>query len=244
MMPTKNLLYPLKFKSIRLDRKHIPLNSNIILNNQEEYEFHIQTLQFLYQEINAGFQPNYFITFHYKHPAERYKAKQETKKELGIGDRFGMNNSKSIWNEIPRYKYYDKRRNDYDLIEQDTRRIRNVLGKELYGINRSNHIDKFPLMFFFHELGKLKLQYHTHLLIPKFNTRNNDYHLKWNSVEELEFEFNNTIRHKAKCFSSWKQIHIREVDNPFTAVSYVNKETKKNHYSLDFTNSIFTTEKQ
>ena len=244
MIPTKIFLYPLKYKSIRLNRNHIPLNSNIILNNQEEYEFHIQTLQFLYDEINNGFEPSYFITFHYRHPAERYKAKQETKSELGIGDRFGLSNTKSIWNEIPSYKYYDKRRNDYDLIEEDTRIIRNILVKELYGIKRFNHIDKLPLMFFFHELGKSKIQYHTHLLIPRFNTRNNDFHLKWDSVEELEFEFNKNIRHKAKCFSSWKHIHIREVDNPHNAVSYVNKETKKDHYSIDFNNSIFTKDKQ
>ena len=59
--------------------------------------------------------------------------------------------------------------------------IRNVIAKELYGIKRVNHKDKLPPMFFFHELGKAKLQYHTHLLLPTTNIRNNQFNLRLNT---------------------------------------------------------------
>jgi len=234
----------MKSFKIKLHNKHIPLNSNLILNSQEEYDFHIETLLFLNHQIDIGFKPDYFITFHYRHPSERYSAQKQTNNELGFKDRYGIGKDKSLWKEIPKYNYYDKRRNDYDLIVEDTYEIRNVLAKELYGIKRINHLDKFPPMFFFHELGKAKLQYHTHLLLPKINIRNNQFNLQTNSFEELEYEFDTTIRGKRKCFSAWKQIHIREVDNPYVAVSYVNKETTRQHMSLDYQNSIFLTDQK
>ena len=232
----------MKSNKIILHKNHIPLNSKLILNSQEEYEFHIETLLFLNKQIELGFNPTFFITFHYKHPSERYVARKETDNELGFRDRYGIDTNKSLWSEIPKYKYYDKRRNDYDLIIKDTLQIRNVIAKELYGIKRVNHKDKLPPMFFFHELGKAKLQYHTHLLLPTTNIRNNQFNLRLNTAVKLEEHFNQVIRTKAKCFSSWKHIHIREVDNPFLAVSYVNKETTKHHSSLDYQNSIFLTE--
>lgn len=232
----------MKSFKIKLHNKHIPLNSNLILNSQEEYDFHIETLLFLNHQIDIGFKPDYFITFHYRHPSERYSAKKQTNNELGWKDRYGIGKEHSIWKEIPKYNYYDKRRNDYDLIVEDTYEIRNVIARELYGIKRINHLDKFPPMFFFHELGKAKLQYHTHLLLPKINIRNDQFNLQTNTAEELEYEFDETIRGKRKCFSAWKRIHIREVDNPYVAVSYVNKETTRQHMSLDYQNSIFLTE--
>jgi|TARA_B100000900_G_C20567264_1_gene711691 hypothetical protein len=234
----------MKSFKIKLHNKHIPLNSNLILNSQEEYDFHIETLLFLNHQIDIGFKPDYFITFHYRHPSERYSAQKQTNNELGFKDRYGIGKDKSLWKEIPKYNYYDKRRNDYDLIVEDTYEIRNVLAKELYGIKRINHLDKFPPMFFFHELGKAKLQYHTHLLLPKINIRNNQFNLQTNTAAELEYEFDTTIRGKRKCFSAWKQIHIREVDNPYVAVSYVNKETTRQHMSLDYQNSIFLTDQK
>ena len=227
----------MKSFKINLHKKHIPLNSNLILNSQEEYDFHIETLLFLNNQIDIGFKPDYFITFHYRHPSERYSAKKQTNNPLGWRDRYGIGKDKFLWKEIPKYNYYDK-------IVEDTYEIRNVIAKELYGINRINHLDKFPPMFFFHELGKAKLQYHTHLMLPKINIRNNQFNLKTKSAEDLEYEFNNTIRGKRKCFSSWKHIHIREIDNPYVAVSYVNKETTRQHTSLDYQNSIFLTDQK
>ena len=71
------------------------------------------------------------------------------------------------------------------------------------------------------------------------NIRNNSYNLRTETQDELEGAFDNSIRFKRKCFSTWKKIHIRDIDNPFVAVSYVNKETSREHTSLDWNNSIF-----
>ena len=79
----------MKSFKINLHKKHIPLNSNLILNSQEEYDFHIETLLFLNNQIDIGFKPDYFITFHYRHPSERYSAKKQTNNPLGWKDRYG-----------------------------------------------------------------------------------------------------------------------------------------------------------
>ena len=73
------LLVIMKSFQINLHKKHIPLNSKLILNSQEEYDFHIETLLFLNNQVDIGFRPDYFITFHYRHPSERYSAKKQTK---------------------------------------------------------------------------------------------------------------------------------------------------------------------
>lgn len=229
----------MNMNKIKLHKNHIPLNPNLVLENQEHYDFHINTLLFLYKQVHKGFHPNFFITFHYRHPSERYVARKETKNNLGWKDRYGMDTDKTLWREIPNYNYYDRKRNDYDEVIKDTREIRNVIAKELYGVKRINHIDKMPNMLFLHELGKIKLQYHTHLLLPKLNSRNNQFNLCVNTADELEFLFNDSIKHKRKCFSCWKRIDVRPVSNSFKAVSYPNKETTRNHTSLDFQNSIF-----
>ena len=140
-------------QQIRLNKDHIPLNSKLDIRTQKEYDFHIETLRYLNKQIQYGFQPKYLVSFHYRHPSERYTAKKETKNLLGWKDRYGMNNRNSLWGEIPQYNYYDKRRNDYDLIVEDTNQIRSVIARHLYGINKINHLDKYPTMFF-HELGK------------------------------------------------------------------------------------------
>ena len=87
-------------------------------------------------------------------------------------------------------------------------------------------------MIFAHELGKYKLQYHTHLLLPEISKSLNSV----NSVENL-FSF---IRSKIKCVSRWKSIQIEEVDNSKNILSYLNKETRKNINPIDYQNSIFT----
>jgi hypothetical protein len=148
--------------------------------------YQTETELFLNNQIELGFKPKWFITFHYHHPAEK------------------------CWKVIEKYK---------------------PLG---YGNRRLNQEWKheFPNLFFFHEKGKVKLQYHTHLLIPEKNC-------KFTNTNDLYRALNSNIRKKRKCFSKWKTIHIREVDNPYLALSYVNKETCKEHNSLDYQNSIF-----
>ena len=196
--------------------------------------YQTETELFLNNQIELGFKPKWFITFHYHHPAEKCWKVIEKYKPLGYGNRIGFKTRNGLWNEVEYYNSLERKRNDYDCLVEDTSQIKNVLLKYLYGINRLNQEWKheFPNLFFFHEKGKVKLQYHTHLLIPEKNCKSTN-------TNDLYRALNSNIRKKRKCFSKWKTIHIREVDNPYLALSYVNKETNKEHNSLDYENSIF-----
>jgi len=199
-------------------------------HNKEQTE----TELFLNSQIEMGFKPKWFITFHYHHPVEKSWKVVEEHKPFGFGNRIGFKCRDGFWNEVEYYNSLERKRNSFDCVVDDASQIKNALLKYLYGIKRLNQDWKyeFPNMLFFHEKGKVNLQYHTHLLIPEKNC-------KYATQEDLYNVLNTTIRKKRKCFSKWKTIHIREVDNPYLALSYVNKETSMKHNSLDYENSIF-----
>ena len=165
-------------KKITLIRSHISLPSKWIIKNQSQYE----TAQYLMEQERLGFNPKYFITFHYFHP-------DEVKKKRMTLDDGTLNFSNELWKENPKDKFIRKRRMDEDYFIEDTGQIKNVILKELYGIKRLNQTWKyeFPNLMFFYEKGKSQVKYHTHLLIPNKN-------LKYESKEGLEFVLNNKIR--------------------------------------------------
>ena len=198
--------------------------------NQEKTE----TQLFLEYQLKLGFNPKYFVSLHYFHSTEKSWRTIEERKTLNFGNRIGFKCINGFWNEVEGDKSNDRKRNEYDCIVKDTRHIKNTMLKYLYGIKRLNQEWKyeFPNLFFFHEKGKVKLQYHTHILLPEKN-------LKYNSLNDLSNYFNSNLRKKSKCFSKWKNIHIREIDDPLKCVSYVNKETSMEHNSLDYENSNF-----
>ena len=216
---------------IKLHKDHIPLNPKICIQTQESYDFYMATLNWLLDQLKFGVDPAWFITFHYEHPSEKVRRIKETDFVEGWRDRIFIKDMSSL----PYYKYWVNRRNDEDQVYEDTSQIRNVLLRYLYGIKRLNRTDKkeFPNIFFFHEKGKTKLQYHTHLLIPKKNL-NPEY----DTQTDLSWLFNDFIRHKRKCFSKWKHIDVRPVTDKEGVVGYLNKETNPNHISFDFFNSI------
>lgn len=203
--------------------------NNILISNQEQHE----TELFLQDQLERGFNPRFMISFHYLHPSEMCWRTYETCNAYGFGNRIGFKSLYGFWKEVEMDKGMEHRRNDYESIIEDTSQIKNVLLKSLYGIKRLDKEWKynFPNLFFFHEKGKSKLQYHTHLLMPETKVSND--------VNDLYNIFNTSIRKKRKCFSKWKRIHIREIDSPKKALSYLNKETNQFHNSLDYENSIF-----
>ena len=203
-----------------------------IYSQKCDVEERIATLKFLHDQVGKGFSPKWFITYHLHHPEELVKPIQETNNPYGYKNRYGF--EKNLWKYLPRYEYFERERCNYDAVVKDTRTIRNCILRKGYGIKRVNQTWKYkiPQMIFAHELGKYKLQYHTHLLLPKISKSLNSV----NSVENL-FSF---IRSKIKCVSRWKSIHIEEVDNSKNILSYLNKETRKNTNPIDYENSIFT----
>lgn len=221
-------------KSIKLDKNHIPIHPRVTgIKKQVDYDFHISILKYLYNQIELGFEPAWLITYHYFHPVELSKPLKETNKPLGYGDRYSFKSHNDIFKSIPYYRYLERRRNNIEDIYQDTSQAKNCILKQLYGIKRLDRTDKyeFPNIFFFHEKGKLKLQYHTHILLPKKN-------LIYNNEAELKEVFNTTIRKSRKCFSTWKDIDVAPVTNKYGILSYLNKETNSNHISLDPHNSV------
>ena len=214
-------------KKITLIRSHISLPSKWIIKNQSQYE----TAQYLMEQERLGFNPTYFITFHYFHPDE------VKKKMMNIKD--GKPNfSTQLWKENPKDKFIRKRRMDEDYFIEDTGQIKNVILKELYGIKRLNQTWKydFPNLLFFHELGKSKVKYHTHLLLSSTKYFSSGAWRDYPSIS-LADVFNNRIRKKRKCFSNWKKIHVKKVFDVRGALSYLNKETNSYNYSIDYTNS-------
>jgi hypothetical protein len=231
-MKSPLLCCAMNYSQIKLHKNHIPLNPYLCIKNQVDYDYYINTLLYLHNQLELGFNPKWMVSFHYQHPVEHGKSIKETNKTLGFGDRYGFKTYRNLWNEVPMYNYWDKQRNTEERVIEDASQIKNAILKYLYGIKRLNRTDRneYPNLFFFHEKGKTKLQYHTHLLLPSKNLKIDEY-------SELEDVFNTTIRKSRKCFSKWKKIHIAPVQTKYDVIGYLNKETNSNHISFDPYNS-------
>ena len=224
----------MNYPSIKLNKKHIPLHPKLTLNDQSGYDYYINMLLYLENQLELGFNPKWMITFHYYHPSEQVKPIKETNKPLGYGDRYSFKSYVDLFKEVPFYKYLEGRRNEIDGVYNDAGQIRNSVLKTIYGIKRLNRTDKyeFPNLFFFHEKGKVKLQYHTHLLLTEKN-------ILFDTIEDLKDVFNTTIRKSRKCFLKWKDIDIKPITDAKGAIGYLNKESNNiNHLSFDPFNSI------
>lgn len=193
------------------------------------------TLEFVLNQINGGFNPRFMITYHYRHPTEHGWRVLEN---VGTSNsQWGFKSNKSLWNEVPSYNYYEKRRACEDSTIKDASQVKNVILKYFWGIKRPSQTwkYKYPPMLFFHEMGRTKLQYHTHLLIPELPA-------KFNSKDILEDEWNGYVKRSRKCFSRWKSIHVKEITNPYLIANYLVKEVSLHRHSLDYQNSLFINE--
>jgi hypothetical protein len=193
------------------------------------------TLQFVLNQINSGFNPKFMITYHYRHPTEH--GWRVIENVSTFNSKWGFKSKKSLWNEVPSYNYYEKRRACEDSTIKDASQVKNVILKYFWGIKRPNQTwkYKYPPMLFFHEMGRTKLQYHTHLLLPELPDR-------FNSKDILEDEWNGYVKRSRKCFSRWKKVHVKEITNPYLIANYLVKEVSVHRHSLDYQNSLFINE--
>ena len=199
-------------------------------------------MNFIRLQEELGFVSAWFITFHYFHPSEDMYSFKERKGDIdtGIRDRVGYKtkNRSSLWvpsgdNKIIRM------RNDYDQVSKDCRHIINVLLKEIYGIPRpQTYQGDLPSILAFHEYGIE--QYHTHLVVPKPNQDHKYKSKRLNNAKNLYYLFNGKIRRKCKSLSKWKDIDVREVDNQYGLMGYLNKQTKPGQTSIDLMSSTVT----
>ena len=222
----------MSYPSIKLHRKHIPLHPKLNIRTQKDYDYYIEVLLYLHNQLILGVEPVFMVSMHYKHPVEHTKPLKETDKPLGFGDRYGFKTIRDIWKEVPLYKYWEKKRNEEEQVIKDTKKVKCRILKKLYGIKRLNRPDKYdvPNLLFFHERGKTKLQYHTHILLTGKNLLTND-------TNELLDIFHTSIRQETKCLSRWKHIDVKPVETPYNVIGYLNKETHSSHISFDFYNS-------
>ena len=191
--------------------------------------FKYDSLLYLQEQLELGFDPKWLITYHYFTPEELLKVLRETENDHGFRNRYG---SKNLWNQVARDKWIKRRREELDWIIKDTSQIKNLELKHIYGVSRLNNLDKYniPPMLFFHELGKVNQQFHTHQLMSHVPEEFNDQ-------EVLEHLFNKKFRKKRKCFSMWKKIDVTKVYEPKGIIDYLVKETNINHLSPDLENS-------
>ena len=222
----------MSYPSIKLHRKHIPLHPKLNIRTQKDYDYYIEVLLYLHNQLILGVEPVFMVSMHYQHPVEHTKPLKETDKPLGFGDRYGFKTIRDIWKEVPLYKYWEKKRNEEEQVINDTKKVKCRILKKLYGIKRLNRPDKYdvPNLLFFHERGKTKLQYHTHILLTGKNLLTND-------TNELLDIFHTSIRQETKCLSRWKHIDVKPVETPYNVIGYLNKETHSSHISFDFYNS-------
>ncbi len=222
----------MSYPSIKLHRKHIPLHPKLNIRTQKDYNYYIEVLLYLHNQLILGVEPVFMVSMHYQHPVEHTKPLKETDKPLGFGDRYGFKTIRDIWKEVPLYKYWEKKRNEEEQVIKDTKKVKCRILKKLYGIKRLNRPDKYdvPNLLFFHERGKTKLQYHTHILLTGKNLLTND-------TNELLDIFHTSIRQETKCLSRWKHIDVKPVETPYNVIGYLNKETHSSHISFDFYNS-------
>jgi hypothetical protein len=216
---------------IKLHRNHKPIHPKVCINTQKDYEYYTAVMDYLYNQVEMGFTPKYLISLHYQNTSEYLKPLKETNKPYGFGDRYGFKTNRPLWHQVAWDDFIHYNRNDMDCVSVNASKIRNLILKILYGVKRLNRPDLYdiPNIFFFHEKGKVKLQYHTHILLPECSF----------TEEELKDLFNTTIRERCKCISRWKDIDVSPVKYDIDGVlGYCNKETRSTHSALDFSNSI------
>ena len=183
-------------------------------------------LEWLHDQVNKGFDPQWMISLHYSHPSELVWQKRETKNELGWRDRISFGSHHSLWKEVSAYNYWESYRNDWDQVDSDAKHIRNIILREFFGVKRLNRPDKYdPVnLLMFHEKGKVKLQFHTHILLPK---------IPYFNQESIEILFNTYIRPKCNCFSRWKKIDVTAIkDDKYSIMGYLNKEVNASYTAL------------
>ena len=197
---------------------------------------------FLRLQEELGYEAAWFITFHYFHPSELMYSIKERKGDIskGVIDQIGYRtpDGSSLWKSSD--SKIIRMRNDYDQVSIDCKRFINVLLKEVYGIPRpQKYRGELPPILAFHEYGVE--QYHSHLILPK-PSHNHQYKSKrLHEQAALTKLLNTKVRKKCKSLSKWKDIDVREVDNQYGILGYLNKQTKPEHTSFDPMSSTIST---
>jgi hypothetical protein len=182
---------------------------------------HEATNKFLNQQGWRGFQPSWLITFHYGgNPTQR-----------------GWNNAQRVHTtgQLPSSAtpslFSDgstSARTNFFNVSKDAKHIRNLLRQAIWDVKRQDKVDESQTpMIFFHEQGKLNLQFHTHLLLGTIPD-------KFKTIEAIECVLNDYVMPRAQCISRTNSIHIQSADSYLRAVGYLSKELSFRHDVVDY----------
>jgi len=129
------------------------------------------TLELLREQFLRGFRPQWMLTFHYGNPYERGWRVAEKSPRWG----YKIPGNRSLMMDVGVDNAITRRRNDEILVSRDATHIRNLLLRSIWNIKRlDSHDASSTPMIFFHELGRERLQYHTHLLIANIPSKYNN----------------------------------------------------------------------
>lgn len=204
--------------------------------------------RYLYTQIDMGFKPRYLISVHYENPEDWVKQQRETHTSLDLDfkDRYSIvTHRDSSGNRLSFNKYLEKisydywkfRRSSVDLVGKDASRLRNFLLKNLFLVKRLHRKDLYtiPNYYIFHEMGKARDQFHTHILMPEA--------IQFNSLDQItELLFKAPI----KCISKQRDPHVEIVDKyrryegksgAYGVMNYLTKQTSHEFTPFDFCNS-------
>ena len=126
-------------------------------------------LKYLWQDLSNGFDPAFMLTYHYKSPAEQGCSLQRPPlrppTSVSSSRPCIYSHKGSVLTQVSRYSAIERRRSDIDLVSKDALHIRKILTQQFWRRTTPRQQRTDPHLYFFHELGRAKLQYHTHVLI-------------------------------------------------------------------------------
>lgn len=205
--------------------------------------YRYQTLEYVNHQLEFGFNPKWFFTFHYFTTEELFRLLRESKELYGFKERYGLGKEwkRDIFKVVDRLKWIDRRRIDYDFLTQDFRKLRNIELQTFYGVGKPSvgrfknerkwkTLEKVKPSLTFHEIG-IDKRLHSHQLVGELPP-------EYSHTDILEHVMNTFIKGKTKCLSLWKKIHVEEVWDSRGINDYLVKQTNVNHLSIDFENSL------
>ena len=205
----------------------------------------------LEQQIGRGFEPRWFVTYHYKQPSDDLVPEREkNSNRWGYRDSDrGCSDSElnfNQWNRSGAYTAKERIKNSREQVEMNTIEMRNRLLKMFYGVSKLDQYQKKKYnvkpMLFFHEQGRSKVKYHTHLVLG-------DTRLNLNTESHIQAIFNSELprygmKGNIKCLAINKSIKVEHIYDQEGLFDYLNKETTPEEMSLDITGSLMYTRRK
>lgn len=221
-------------RELMLDRAWRLLSPRLqaLATNKQE---RLAMLNYLWSHLRGGFQPEFMLTCHSKSPAEYGCSMQRAPLSSRIlapspPPSLRNNTQTSVLNQVTRYNALERRRNDPIVMKQDALHLRKVLHREFWFKATPKQQRIRPHLYFFHELGRAKLQYHTHVL---FSMPPGPF----DSVTGITAGWKNLILPRVNSLSTGKDgFHVKPLPSLFKQIGeviYLTKEVSSQSCILD-----------